>query len=932
MRNFSLILLFVSFLSGAASAQAPADKISLGPRVKFGKLHNGLTYYIQQNPKPEKRAELRLVVNAGSVQEKDNQLGIAHFVEHMAFNGTTHFPKNELLNYLQKAGVRFGADLNATTSFDFTLYMLPIPTDQPELLEKGYQVLRDWAGGVVFDKDEIEKERGIIIEEKRMRQNANQRMLQKFLPPLTNNSKYGQRLPIGREDIINTAPRPVFLDYYTSWYRPNNMAVIIVGDVDPVQAETMVRQLFGDLKNPAAAPARVPVTPINWHSGNKALVAVDKEMINTQVSIYFDLKRKPSPDTWAAFGDQLKNEILSQLFSDHLQESFVDPTSPISGGQISPQGDFLKGYHIGSINAVVKTSVDSAIHYMVGEVKRGQQYGFTEAAFQRAKKQYFKRYEEALLEKDKTESVSYVGEYVEHFLNQTPAPGIEAEYAFVKTTLDALTLAEMNQRARAISLDKPVFILCNATEAMQGKVSEAAMLAAFDRAKQQKVEALTESANTGKIIWQEPARGRIVSKVHDDALASEVLNLSNGITVIYKKTDFKNDEVVMRGTQWGGLTLLSDQEVKLANYLPFVGGLGVGQNKSTDLNKILSGVTAGFGLNVGPTQLFMGGRTTVVDLEKFFQLMYMRITDVNWDQQEFSGIKTGFGSQIGMLAKNPGIKFNDTLNKFRYAGSNRITGLPSLAEIDAMSMQDLQALYTKICANLGGTVLVFSGNIPEQAFLDYVELYVASIPTSGTKPALNPASMAKSISGDNAFSFRMGKENKSEINFSYYGKAAEVTDKDVLAFNLLTDILQIKATQKLREEMGSTYSPKVGGSLQRAPIRDFNLNLVVSSLPENTDKIINAFKSLTDDILRGVLTDEDLQKAKAQRLRVVETAQKTNDYWTVTLEQQFSFGMDRKQVTEFTQRLEAMTKEDVLAVARKLLQGANTLKAVMNPE
>jgi zinc protease len=927
-----IVLLLLTCFSLQLPAQSLSDKVSLDPQLRYGKLANGLTYYIRKNAKPEQRAEMRLVVNAGSVQEKDNQQGIAHFVEHMAFNGTTNFPKNELLNYLQKAGVRFGADLNATTSFDFTMYMLPIPTDNPELLSKGYQVLRDWAGGILFDKTEIEKERGVIIEEKRMRQNANQRMLEKFLPPLTNNSQYGQRLAIGKEEIIKTAPREVFLDYYQSWYRPNNMAVIVVGDVDPVQTEATIKRLFGDLKNPANAPKREAVVPMDWHTTNKALVIADKEMVNSQVSIYFDLKRKTNEDTWQAFSDMIKKEIVAQLFSERLQESFVDPASPVSGGRIAPDDEFLRGYSLSTISALVKRNTDSAIQYMVAQVKQGQQFGFTEDELQRAKKNYFRRYDEAILEKDKTESAAYTGEFVEHFLNQAPAPGIEKEYPFVKQVLDGLTLAEVNQRVKAIDLNKPSFILCTTTEATQGRTSEAALLTAYTAAKQQTVTARVETKTSGKLLQQEPARGKVVSKQHDDVLQTDQLTLSNGMVVIYKKTDFKNDEIVMRGTRWGGLSTLTDQEVKLANYLPFVSGLGLGNNKSVEVNKILSGITVSFAMNLGPVQTFMGGKSSVKDLEKYFQIMYMRLTSVNWDQQEFEGIRTSFGSQIGMLAKNPGIKFMDTLGKHKYGYAKRVIGLPDPKEMEALKMDDLRALYTKVTRDLSGAVLVFSGNIPEQIFLDLLERYVASIPTLNGKPEVKKENILRPITGSNKFSFQYGKENKSEINFSYYGVEPTVSATDIIAFGLLGDVLQIKANEKLREEMGSTYAPRVTASLLRPPLSDFNLTLTVSSLPENTDKIIAAFRDLVNSVLAGKLTDEDLQKAKAQRSRVFETAAKTNDYWTTNLESQYNYRYDKQIILQYTKQLEQLTKDDVLKIARRLLKKANTMEATMNPE
>ncbi|MFT3677404.1 MAG: insulinase family protein [Chitinophagaceae bacterium] len=934
MKKNLLLLTTIAFIGLQSLAQDINAVIQLDGDVKHGKLANGLTYYIRKNARPENRVEMRLVVNAGAVLEKDNQQGIAHFLEHMAFNGTRNFPKGELLNYLEKAGVRFGADLNATTGFDYTIYMLPIPSNDAGLLNNGYQVLRDWAGNLLLDKEEIEKERGIIIEEKRMRQNAGQRAFTQYLPALTNNSQYGHRIPIGKEEIITTAPRQVFADYYRDWYRPDNMAVIVVGDIDPVAAEAKIKALFANLKNPAGAPKRPAITPIIWHKANQAKLVSDAENTNNTLSVYFDMKIRKNDKTWNSYRDNIITRLITDLFSGRLKDNLVNPQSPLSYAAINPDGSFFsfKGYTISTLFAVVKDKPADALKLVVGEVLKAQQFGFTEPELERVKKAMLKSYDEGLAEKEKTESAQYTGEYIGHFLYNEPSPGIAAEHAFTQKIISQLTVSDINTRLRALDLNKPVFILYNTTEAQKNSITETELLQVFEQARQQQVTAYTETKVADQLMDKAPAPGKITSRTTNQDFASTTLTLSNGISVIYKKTDFKNDEIAFKGSQWGGCTNYTPEEIMLSRNLMFVSALGVGQVRAGDMPKIMSGVDARVAVNLLQTYLLLSGGCSARDLEMFLQLLHLRLTDVNFNKEDFEGIQSAFANQFGNMLKNPSMKFSDTLNQVRYNYSNRINGFPIAENMRKLQPDELKNFYRKITANLNGLVLTFSGNIDEAVFLPLIEKYVASIPTGAQPVALNRENIPSAIAGDNSFSFRMGKENKSEINRAYYGKLSGVTDREVLCFGLLGEILQIQANKKLREEMGNTYAPAVSSSMQRPPIGDYNLALIVSALPANTEKIITAFDGLIEQVMKGDWDEEDLKKAKAQRIKTLETQIRTNGYWANTLEQQHIYSIDPKAITDYAARTQSITKDDITQTARKFLGNCNKLKAVMNPE
>jgi zinc protease len=710
------------------------------------------------------------------------------------------------------------------------------------------------------------------------------------------------------------------------------MAIIVVGDIDIIKTEAQVKSRFSDLTNPVNAPARPAIIPIEWHQTHTAKLVSDAENTNNFLSIYLGLERGKDQNTWASYGESLLYDIISNLFDGRLRENFVNPASPITYGNINLKNNFLRGYETSSITALVKENPANAISMLIGEVLKAQQFGFTQAELDRVKKNTLKQYEEMLLEKDKTESASFVNEYVEHFLNKEPSPGIEAEQKFVASFINEISLEKINNQVKSFDLNKPAFIVFNATEAMKNSITETGILSEYEKAKKQKTEAYTESKVSMKLMDETPKPGKIVKSAFNKDLDAHTLTLSNGITVIYKKTNFKNDEIIFRASQWGGMTSLSPGEIKQVKYMPLTGSLGLCKHKAVDLPKILSGVEANVFISPGVNQLLINGSTNVADMEKFMQILYLKLTQVNFDVTEFEGIKNNYASQVGGLLKNPSYKFSDTLSAFKYNYSNRIPGFPSANEVKALQAKELENVYKKMTGNLQGAVFVFTGNIDEKIFPELVSAYIASLPTNPLPRVLVKENMLKPISGQNNFSFKAGKEKKSEINVGYYGSVAKTDHKEIQTFILMSEILQMKANQKLREEMGSTYAPSVSNSIIRQPVGEFSIGLAVSSLPENTEKIILAFEELVQQIIKGEVNEEDLQKAKAQRLKVVENFFKNNNYWSTLLEQQFSYDFKALNWAEYTKTIQDISKDNIIEVAKKYLANANTLKAVMNPE
>ena len=933
IKTKSIASLLLCSLAFAANAQNDADAIPIDKNTKVGKLANGLTYYIRRNVKPEGKVELKLAVNAGSVLERDDQQGVAHFLEHMAFNGTKNFPKNELVEFLQKAGVRFGADLNAHTSFDETVYDLPISSKDEKVLNKGYQVIRDWAGNLLLETSEIDKERGIILEEKRMRQGAGMRMMTKYFPSLLNGSKYGERLPIGTEHIITTAPRKAFVDFYNDWYRPNNMAVIIVGDIDVVQAEAKVKALFGDLKNPSKAPVRPEITPIQWHKEDKAAVVTDKENTSNIIQVYLGLKKAEDPTKWKSYGENTLNELLSSMLGNRLEEYGLKASSPIGFGRVSLEGSQFRGYSQINMLASVKENATDALNTIVLEVLNAKKFGFTTAEFERAKKETLENYVERAAEKDKTESSRFANEYVNNFLDKEASPGIEAEKKYVDQYFAKLTLAEANAAIAKLDINAPAYVLFTALESAKNLPTEASLLAAYKAAKLQTPKAYEEKAVAKELIDVMPAAGKVVNTESNADFGTKSYTLSNGIKVICKKTDYKNDEILLSGFQWGGNSNLTEREIVVSKYLrTVVNSLGLGTHNSSELQKMLTGVNAMATLSSSNNTLSVNGKSTVKDFEKFMQILHLRLTNVNFDSEEMDGMRSSSKQQIGMLKNNPSLKFVDTLNMFKYSNSKRFAYFPYLEEMATVSNDDIKNLYKKLTSNLNGLTLVLIGNVDDANIATMLEKYVGSITTKSEKISLNTANIIRPVIGKNTFLVKGGKEKKSEINHTYYGNITSFDDKENLSYGLLAEVLQMKTTEKLREEMGGTYSPRVGGQMTRPPMLEYSLSLIVPSAPENVDKLTAAFDEIVAKVAGGDISDDDMLKAKEQRKKALETQMKTNNYWLQIVESQDMYKFNTSLITTYFTRLNDITKADLVSVAKKYLTNANILKAVMNPE
>jgi zinc protease len=933
MRRAALIALIACSFFVSSAQVNPSDKMPVDPQVKIGKLDNGLTYYIRQNKRPENKVELRLVVNVGSINEDDDQQGLAHMAEHMAFNGTTHFKKNEIVSFLQDIGVGFGNDLNAYTSFDETVYILPIPTEKPGNLEKGFQVLEDWAHNVTYLNDDIDNERPIILEESRLGKGANDRMFKKILPGLFEGSKYANRLPIGKDSIIKNFKHDAIKRFYKDWYRPDLMAVIVVGDIDPAKAEEMVKKHFSSMTNPSNARPREYSTGPNYAS-TKAVIATDKEATGYQVAIQYPSYKQEAPTTVGHYRRFLINQIYTTMFNQRLQELVQKQNPPFVYAGVGFDS-YARGY--GSFNAMAASGTNDpkkALEALVEEVERVKRFGFTAAELDRTKKTMLANYERNWNNRDKTESGNFVEEYIGHFLEQEPIPGIDKEFAWVKEMVPTITIEEVNAVSNKFKDEKNRFVFLAGPEpsASASLPGETDLLAALDAKEKSPVTAYEEKAVATTLLAKEPKAGKVVSKSQNALLGTTELKLSNGITVTLKPTTFKNDQILMGATRAGGKNNYGLADKYNAEYaIGVVSAMGVGEFSPVDLRKALAGKTA----TVAP--VFSGisegvrGNSSVKDLETLFQLTYLQFTAPRKDTALFRSFIQRNKSQYAAISANPQAAFIDTLYKVMF-NNNPLApvAVPNSAYFDKVDLDRALAIYKERFSDASGMSFVFAGSFKEEEIIPFIEKYIASLPATNKKFNMVD-NKVRPITGKSSLTVNKGKEQKSMI-LAFYSGEMPYTEDMALKAEALSEVLNIRIIEELREKVQGIYGGGIFGGLEKYPYANYGFALQLPCGPEKVDTLLKAVKKEFNDIVANGPDTSYLNKVKRQWLEQYRTGIKENGTWLNKLLDYKLQGGDPDRFVNYEKYVQKLTPKDVQQAAKLILAGKNEFVAVQMPE
>ncbi len=931
-------LFFISFLFLLAAsfsqlrAQNENDPLPLNPKVTTGHLPNGITYYILPNKKPEKKVELRLILNSGSLSEEDDQQGLAHMAEHMAFNGTTNFKKNDIVSFLQDIGVGFGSDLNAYTSFDRTVYILPIPTDNPGNLEKGFQVLEDWAHNVTYLTADIEGERAIILEESRLGKGADDRMERKWLPVYLNGSRYASRLPIGKDEIIKTFNPDRIRDYYKTWYRPDLMAVAVTGDITSDEALALIKKHFESILPVLGAP-KLPAFDFPAYQKDVAAINTDKEGTGYSLDINWSAYPEKPLTTFGDFKKSLEKSLFTSMLNSRLREVALKPNPPFIYAGAS-FGSWVRGYDQFSISAGTgNENPAKAVDALVAEMERVKQFGFTEPELARAKKSLQSFYENAYNNRDKTQSSQLINEFIDLYLEGNASPGIENEFNYVKTMMPAISLASVNAIANQFKGDQKKFINITGPENAAVKLpTPEELISSVEKASKQNVTPYEEKAIATELLSKQPKPGKVVSKKKNTATTATDLVLSNGITVSLKPTDFKDDEIVMQAQRLGGISNYGIKDYYSAKYAGAIqGAQGYGSFSPTDLQKALSGKKISAGGLMGETRDEYRGSSTVKDLETMFQLLYLKVTEPRKDTALISSFIKKQKAAMAMAMANPQTAFIDTLGKFIYNGSIMAPlSVPKPEDFDKINAERAAAIFKERMGDATGMHFVFTGSFKEAEIIPLLEKYIASLPVSGKKITFKDNKL-RPKSGNHTFVFNKGKEEKSLVLEFYNGTIPYSEDMNLKA-QAMAEALNIRIIEELREKAQAIYGGGINGGLEKEPYPSYQFIAYFPSGPTKIDTLLTGMQILVSEIQKKGPSVEVLEKVKKQWLEQHREELTDNNAWAEAL---MSNKVDKENFSRFLNYenfVKKITPKDVQLVAQKLLTNKNKIVAIQMPE
>ena len=932
VQKFGFLLLMLASITSVAQV-ALTDAIPLNPKAITGKLPNGITYYILPNAKPEQKVELRLAVKSGSVSEDEDQLGLAHMAEHMAFNGTKNFKKNDIVSFLQDIGVGFGNDLNAYTYFDRTVYILPIPTDKPGNLEKGFQVLEDWAHNVSYNTEDIDGERQIILEESRLGKGAGDRMQQKWLPAYFNGSIYGNRLPIGKDSIIKNFPPDAIRRYYKDWYRTDLMAVMIVGDITKEKAMELLQKHFAIIP-PPTNPRPLPVSTFPAYEQDKAIVATDKEATGYAVGVSWATFPKKADKTVADYKNYLIEQLFNAMLNSRFREISQKPNPPFlfAGGNF---GALVNGYNQFSVNASTATNDPiKALKVIINEIERVQQFGFTAAELERAKKNQFSFYESAFKNKDKAESAELIEELLTVFLDDNVAPGITNEFEYVKLAHTQITIADVNKLADKIKESKGKFINVTGPDKPSGFAlpTDNELLATVKAAQAEKVTAYEEKAVAKDLLSKAPKTGKIISKTEDKKLGTTNLTLSNGVTVTLKTTDFKDDEIKFTAARKGGSSNYGIKDKYSAAYATAVqAAMGFGNFTPADLTKAMSGKKAFAGVGYTDTKDNLSGNATIKDLETMFQMLYLKVTDQRKDTALFSSFVKKNKAQFANILSNPQAAFYDTLMKYMYNNNAMAPiAVPSPTYYDKISLDRAMAIYKERVGDVTGMHFVIVGSFTNEMMMPLLEKYVASLPANGKKTNYID-NKVRPIRGNKLLEVKKGTEQKSLVLQMYSGDVPYSEDAALKA-DAMTEALNIKIIEEIREKAQAIYGGGVFGGLTKEPYPSYSMMAQLPTGPEKVETVLKGLKAEIEKIQKNGPSAETLEKVKKQRLEKDRESLKSNDSWMDNLIAAKVDGRSIDRFINYEKYINALTTKDLQKAAQVYLNPANMITAVQLPE
>ncbi len=907
-----------------------AQPIPTDPNVRIGKLENGLTYYIRQNNLPEGQADFYIAQKVGSILEEESQRGLAHFLEHMCFNGTKHFPNNGLREYLENIGVKFGENLNAYTAMDETVYNINnVPIKKvPEAIDSCLWILRDWSDGLTLGEEEIDKERGVIHEEWRTRMGATMRIYEKVLPLMYPGSQYANRLPIGTMEVVDNFPYKALRDYYEKWYRPDQQGIIIVGDFNVDEMEAKVKAIFSDIEMPANAAERI-YYPVDDNKEPIVAIATDKELQN--VRIQYMTKHEAIPNEAKNDVNYLvlhfANSMISQMFNDRFSELVEQSANPPFMGAAAYDDDYMVAKTKDAFTGIAvckEDGIETAFTTLVREIERARRHGFTEGEFARAKANYLRALENSYNERSKTKNTNYAEEYVRHFIDNEPIPGIEAEYAMMNQIAPVIPVAAINQLLQGMISDSNLVITVFAPE-KEGVTypTQERMLELVAQVKAEEIAPYVDKVSNEPLMSQQPQAGKLV-KTEEGMYGSKVYTLSNGVKIIVKPTDFKADEIRMNAFSAGGNSLLPTKDIvniEVLNEVCELGGLG--NFNSTDLMKVLAGKIVSVTPYVNSLEEGLRGSCSPKDLETLLQLTYLIFTAPRMDDAAFESYKNRAKAALHNQELDPMTAFQDTLTVALY--NNHPRAIKFTKEmVDQIDYARIMEMFRERFADGDDFTFMFVGNIDESTAIPLFEQYLGALPVKEGAEKYDGKINPTIRKGAYTNNFDRTMELPKSTVFLFYSGKGKYDARSKMIMSMFSQVMDMVYTESVREKEGGTYGVGVSGGINHYPKAEVRLQIAFDTDPERRARMTEVIKEGLDNFVKNGPDADKLARVKEFMLKKYQEKQKENSYWMNQLKEYYWNGIDSTK--DYEQMVNDITGKDIQKFVKKLIKQGNCIE------
>ena len=936
MKTFRSLLILVNFLLVSVSIQAQSDltkSAPMDPGIRTGKLNNGLTYFIRNNKEPEKRASFYIIQNVGAILENDDQNGLAHFLEHMAFNGTEHFPGKGIISSLEKHGVGFGSNINAYTGFDETVYNLSdVPVEAPGLVDSCLLILNDWSHYLTLSDKEIDLERGVITEEWRTSKTASRRMIFEVIPVILKGSKYAERDIIGNIDVIKNFSFNTLRDYYHKWYRPELQAIAIVGDINVDDVENKIKTLFSSI--PATVnPAVRNFFAVPYHKETNYVLAQDKEAPQTSVSVVVLHNAVPAENKNEKYlRDSHIISLMNSMINTRINELLQKENPPFVSGYVNFDGYYARGYDAFSITATARKNEEAkALEAIYIEAERARRFGFTKAELDRAKAKMLSDFENRYKQKDKIDNDTYIGGIQSYFLTGEPLTSMDFDFEFLKQVIDGITVEETSAKFKEVMLDENRTIVVQGLEGPDIKhITQQEALDILAKVRKSELTGYEEKALGVSLIKEELKGSKIIKTVPLPLFDAEEWTLANNSKVIYKRASYEKDNVILSAFSFGGISKLDNNLVLPANLISVIAPMyGAGDYDNVTLQKMLAGKKASISLGLSETAESLNGSSTPKDFETMMQLLYLRFAHPRFDKVAHDAIIGRFAGMLGNMEKDPNKIKSDSISLIT-TGYNQRTPILTKETINKITLDNIQKIYTDRFNAADEFTFFIVGNIGRDTVMPMVEKYIGSLPSAARKETWIDRKVEQP-KGKIIKEISLPLTIPKSTIFISFARDMKYSPYNYLGLEVIKGILDLVYTEKVREDKGGTYGVSVSLSEQKRPTEIAEGMITFDCDPARANELKGIIYQELDTIMIKGPSQVNLDKAVSNILKTREENKMHNSYWSSILSRYYSYGINSNDPSNYENILKSFKIKDIQKLATEMFKKADVVDLIFKP-